>query len=108
MVENDLERFIVGVAEELVELATEDGAVDLFFGEERWVGRGYEEVPGRRWGHEHGLAGPEIVRWVSEMLARWVEDCHGSVVSNVVGESLSAQGPEADELNLGLGDVGQD
>jgi hypothetical protein len=36
----------------LVELTTEDGAVDLFFGEERWVGRGYEKAPGRRWGHE--------------------------------------------------------
>ena len=39
------------------------------------------------------------------MLARWVDDCHGSVVSNTVGESLAGQGPEADELDLGLGDV---
>ena len=39
------------------------------------------------------------------MLARWVDDCHGSVVSNAVGESLSGQGPEADELDPGFGDV---
>ena len=39
------------------------------------------------------------------MLARWVEDCHGSVASNVVGESLLGQGPEANELDLGLRDV---
>ncbi len=32
--EDGLERFIIGVAEKLVELTTEDGAVDLFFGEE--------------------------------------------------------------------------
>ena len=39
------------------------------------------------------------------MLARWVDYCHGSVVSNTVGESLAGQGPEADKLDLGLGDV---
>ena len=78
MVEDGLERFIVGVAEELMELATKDGAVDLFFGEERWVGRGYKEALGRRWGHEHGWAGPYIVGLEGagkEMLARWVDDC---------------------------------
>ena len=96
-------RFIVGVAEELVELATEDGAVDkdLFFGEERWVGRGDKEASGRRWGHERGWAGPDMVGLEDagkEMLARWVEDCHGSVVSNAVRESLSGQG-------LGLWDI---
>ena len=61
-----------------LELATEDSAVDLFFGEERWVGRGYKEASGRRWGHEHGWAGPYIVGLEGagkEMLARWVDDC---------------------------------
>ena len=56
-----------GVAEELVELATEDGAVDMFFGKERWVGRGYEKASGRRWGHEHGWAGPYIVGWRAQV-----------------------------------------
>ena len=108
MVEDGLERFIVGVAEELVELTTEDGAVDLFFGEERRVGWGYEDAPGRRWGHEQGWAGPDIVGLKgagTEMLASGIEDCHGSVWSDAVGESLSGQGPETDELDLGLGDV---
>jgi len=108
LVEDGLERIIVWVAEELMELATEDGAVDLFFGKERWVCRGDEEASGRRWGHERGWAGPYIVGLEGtgkEMLARWVDDCHGSVLSNAVGESLSGQGPEADELDLGLWDV---
>jgi hypothetical protein len=108
LVEDGLERIIVGVAEELMELATEDGAVDLFFGKERWVCRGDKEASGRRWGHERGWAGPYIVGLEgtgTEMLARWVDDCHGSVLSNSVGESLSGQGPEADELDLGLWDV---
>ena len=60
MVEDGLERIIVGVVEELMELATEDGAVDLNFGKERWVCRGDEEASGRRWGHEHGWEGPYI------------------------------------------------
>jgi len=30
-----LERFIIGVVEEFVELTTKDGSVDLFFDEER-------------------------------------------------------------------------
>ena len=72
------------------------------------VCRGDEEASGRRWGHEHEWAGPYIVGLEGEgkeMLARWVDDCHGSVLSNAVGESLSGQGPEADELDLGLWDV---
>jgi hypothetical protein len=50
-----------------------------------------------------GRAGPDFVGL--EMRARGIEDCHGSVWSNAVGESLSGQGPDADELDLGLGDV---
>ena len=46
-------------------------------------------APGKgwRWGHEEGWADPDIVGLVgagTEVLARIVKDCHGSV-----GESLS-------------------
>jgi hypothetical protein len=53
LVEDGLERFIIGVAEEFIELTREDSSVDMFFGEERWVCRGDEEAPGRgqRWDH---------------------------------------------------------
>jgi hypothetical protein len=47
LVEDYLKRFIIGVAEEFMELTTEDGSVDLLFGEERWICRGDEEAPGR-------------------------------------------------------------
>ena len=46
-------------------------------------------------GHEWEWTGPG-----TEMLARGVKDCHGSVWSNAVGETLSGEGPEADKLNL--------
>ena len=72
--------FINGVAEELhVEQTTEDGAVDLFFGEERWVGWGYEEAPGGRWGvgrsRHFGLEGAG-----KEMLDRWVKALSGPML----------------------------
>ena len=46
LVEDGLECFIIGVAEEFVELTAEDGSVDLFFDEERWV---YRELRGGAW-----------------------------------------------------------
>ncbi len=50
------------------------------------------------WGH--GSSGPLLL-----LLAEGVEDGPGSVWSNAVGEALSSQGPETDELDLGLGNV---
>ena len=54
-------------------------------------------IDGTKW------AGPNqhVTGAGTEMLVRGVEDCHGSVWSNAVGESLSDQSPEADELDIG-------
>jgi len=87
LVEDGLECVVIRVAKERMELTAEDGADDLFLGEELGVRRSDEELSCGMWGHEMRRAGPGVVGLQSasiEMLGGWVEDSHGAVRSDAV------------------------